>query len=84
MLIKPLFPLFLVVFPGGLLPTILLKLLTYGSKMHKSSMAPEVNPTGGRAHVNGDQILPIDTDTTKTYQAIEVIDAQGKVITPGY
>lgn len=41
-------------------------------------------PFWGHVLVNGDKIAKIDTDTTNTYVATEVIDAWGRVLTPGF
>lgn len=38
----------------------------------------------GQVLVNGDKISKIDPDTTNTYLATEVIDAKGRVLTPGF
>nr|MBI1229813.1 amidohydrolase family protein [Cytophagales bacterium] len=41
-------------------------------------------PYWGHLLVNADKIAKIDTDTTNTYLATEVLDAQGRVLTPGF
>jgi N-acyl-D-amino-acid deacylase len=41
-------------------------------------------PYWGQVLINGDKIAVIDPDTTNTYAATAVIDARGRVLTPGF
>jgi N-acyl-D-amino-acid deacylase len=41
-------------------------------------------PYWGQVLINGDKIAVIDPDTTITYAATAVIDARGRVLTPGF
>ncbi|WP_114748889.1 N-acyl-D-amino-acid deacylase family protein [Pleomorphovibrio marinus] len=42
------------------------------------------DPFWGQVLVNGEEIALVDRDTTKSYTASEVIDAKGRVLTPGF